>query len=90
MQAGECLLAISCIASPGTDAFYCHFGKFLTFVYCTVYSEYMIMEVEDKDKGIEIGGHTYNNLRYADDAVVISENESDLQELITTRDALFG
>ena len=29
-----------------------------------------------------VGGHNINNLRYADDTVLISENEKDLQQLL--------
>ena len=29
-----------------------------------------------------MGGHNINNLRYADDTVLISENEKDLQQLL--------
>ncbi|GFS21719.1 endonuclease-reverse transcriptase [Elysia marginata] len=32
--------------------------------------------------GIKVGGHNINNLRYADDTVLIAENESDLQKLL--------
>ena len=31
---------------------------------------------------IRVGGHNINNLRYADDTVLISENEKDLQQLL--------
>ena len=43
----------------------------------------MMQEVQEKGKGIIIGGQNFTNLRYADDAVVISEEESDLQHMIT-------
>ncbi|GFO15462.1 hypothetical protein PoB_004196700 [Plakobranchus ocellatus] len=32
--------------------------------------------------GIKIGGSNINNLRYADDTVLIAENEKDLQQLL--------
>jgi hypothetical protein len=32
--------------------------------------------------GISIGGHNINNLRYADDTILIASNEKDLQALI--------
>jgi len=41
-------------------------------------------EIHELDKGIEIGGHIYNNLLYADDAVIMSENEADLQDLVSS------
>ena len=34
------------------------------------------------DKGIHIGGTTINNLRYADDTVLLAETEEDLQEIL--------
>jgi len=38
-----------------------------------LYSEYMMLDVQEKGKGIVIRGQNFTNLRYADDAVVISE-----------------
>jgi hypothetical protein len=40
-------------------------------------------EIEDR-KGITIGGVNINNLRYADDTVLMADNEQDLQELLQT------
>jgi len=40
-------------------------------------------DIKGKGTGIIIGGHNFNNLRYADDAVVINEQESGLQHMIT-------
>ena len=34
------------------------------------------------NKGIKIGGTTINNLRYADDTVLLAETEEDLQEIL--------
>ena len=34
------------------------------------------------NKGIRIGGTTINNLRYADDTVLLAETEEDLQEIL--------
>ena len=34
------------------------------------------------NKGIHIGGTTINNLRYADDTVLLAETEEDLQEIL--------
>ncbi len=34
------------------------------------------------NKGIKIGGTTINNLRYADDTVLLVETEEDLQEIL--------
>ena len=36
-------------------------------------------------RGIRIGGNVTNNLRYADDTVVIAETEIELQQLMGTK-----
>ena len=46
-----------------------------------LYSEIILREVEGL-QGFVIGGHNMNNLRYADDTVLISESEDKLQELL--------
>jgi len=41
-------------------------------------------EVQQEGKGIMmIGGQNFNNIRYADDAVMLSDNESELQCMVT-------
>ena len=47
----------------------------------SLYSEIILKNIRDMP-GIKIGGHNVNNLRYADDIVLIAENESDLQNLL--------
>ena len=49
----------------------------------SLYSE-MIMHHLEGTPRIQIGGHNINNLRYADDTVLIAETEEDLQELLDT------
>ncbi|GFO27553.1 catenin (cadherin-associated protein), alpha 3 [Plakobranchus ocellatus] len=34
------------------------------------------------ERGIKVGGQNINNLRYADDTVLIAENKEDLQKLL--------
>ena len=46
-----------------------------------LYSE-MIMRELDGQKGFVVGGHNINNLRYADDTVLMAESENDLQRLL--------
>lgn len=46
-----------------------------------IYSE-MIMRALQESRGCIIGGRNVTNLRYADDAVLISSSEKDLQELL--------
>ncbi|XP_037794114.1 uncharacterized protein LOC119589587 [Penaeus monodon] len=46
-----------------------------------LYSELILRELEGL-QGFVIGGHNMNNIRYADDTVLISESEGKLQELL--------
>ena len=46
-----------------------------------IYSE-MIFRVLKDEEGIKIGGLKINNLRYADDSVILAESEEDLQRLV--------
>ena len=39
------------------------------------------MQKLERHPGIKIGGHSINNLRYADNTVLIAENEENLQQL---------
>ena len=34
--------------------------------------------------GIKVGGYNMNNIRYADDTVLIADNEKELQEMLDT------
>ncbi|GFS15741.1 endonuclease-reverse transcriptase [Elysia marginata] len=47
----------------------------------SLYSEFIMRNIEGL-RGIHIGGHIINNLRYADDIVLIAENAKDLQHLL--------
>ena len=47
----------------------------------SLYSEIIMRNIEGQP-GIRLRGHNINNLRYADDTVLISENEKDLQQLL--------
>ena len=46
-----------------------------------LYSEVIMRNLEEYP-GIKVGGKNVNNLRYADDTVLIAENEKDLQALL--------
>src|SRR5579871_5581650 len=48
-----------------------------------LYSEIIMRSIQDM-KGISIGGYNINNLRYADDTVLIAEKEVHLQEMLNT------
>lgn len=48
-----------------------------------LYSEAIISEaLEGLEVGVKINGKTVNNLRYADDTVLIASSEKDMQALI--------
>ena len=40
------------------------------------------MQNLEGNPGIKIGGHNLNNLRHADDTVLMPENKEDLQQLL--------
>ena len=44
----------------------------------------MIMRGINDMEGIKMGGHVINNLRYADDTVIIAESKNQLQQLMDT------
>ena len=46
----------------------------------SLYSEIIMPNLEGY-QGIKEGGHNVNNLRYADDTILIAENKEDLQLL---------
>ena len=47
-----------------------------------LYTEKIFREIEEMN-GVNVGGVNVNNLRYADDTVLLAENNTDLQELVT-------
>jgi len=58
-------------------------GCIISPILFNLYTEYMMKDFLDEIKGIKIGGQNYTNLRYADDAVFLSEDEANLQTIIT-------
>jgi len=53
-----------------------------------IYTDHIFREIEtdgDEERmpGIVVGGHNINNLRYADDTVLLADCEEDLQSLVT-------
>ena len=48
-----------------------------------IYSE-IIMRALKGMPGIKVGGYNMNNIRYADDTVLIADNENELQEMLDT------
>ena len=58
-------------------------GCVLSPLMYNLYSEMIMKEVfEDREEGVKINGRRINNLRYADDTVIITESEEDLQLLL--------
>jgi hypothetical protein len=50
-----------------------------------MYSEYILRKVVLEDNvGIKVGGRTINNLRYADDTTVLTEDKEDMRKLLKT------
>ena len=48
-----------------------------------VYSEYILRRAGFEDNiGINIGGRTINNLRYADDTTLLAEDKEDMRKLL--------
>ena len=48
-----------------------------------MYSEYILRRVGFKDNiGIKIGERTINNLRYADDTTLLTEDKEDMRKLL--------
>ena len=47
-----------------------------------MYSEIILREELENENGIQVGGHSITNIRYADDTVLFSESEKDLQRLL--------
>ena len=56
-------------------------GCVLSSYLFSLYSETIIHSLDDL-KGVSIGGHNINNLRYADDTVLLAYTEEDLQTLL--------
>jgi len=44
--------------------------------------EFMMKELDEEATGIIIGGQNFDNIRYADDAVFVSDEEHSLQEIV--------
>ena len=64
------------------------FLAFPVFFYCllktiifSIYSE-IIMRALEGMPGIKVGGYNMNNIRYADDTVLIADNENELQVML--------
>ena len=47
-----------------------------------LYTESIFRQIETA-QGLKVGGHNINNLRYADDTVLLAENKEDLQKLLS-------
>jgi len=61
-------------------------GCIISPILFNLYTEYMMKEFQDEVKGIKIGGQNFTNFRYADDAVFVSDEEAELQNIVTKVD----
>ena len=48
-----------------------------------IYSEIILWNIKHHE-GVRVGGNSINNLRYADDTVLIADSEENLQDTLTT------
>ena len=59
-------------------------GYILSPILFNIYSECIFREaLEDSEAGILVNGQRLNNIRYADDTVVFTDNPADLQHLMS-------
>ena len=47
-----------------------------------LYSEFILKELEEVKEGIQVNGRCINNIRYADDTVLLASSEAGLQMLV--------
>ena len=64
-------------------------GCVMSPVLFSLYGEIIMRNISDKE-GIRVGGQNTNNIRYADDTVLIVDSEEKLQRLIDEADAAEG
>ncbi|KAG1657347.1 putative uncharacterized transposon-derived protein F52C9.6 [Nymphon striatum] len=57
-------------------------GCILYPILFNLYSEKLIQEALEERKGIKINGNNINNIRYADDTVLMTESQEDLQMMV--------
>ena len=57
-------------------------GCILSLILFNLYTERMIEEALQGKRGIQINGENMTNIRYADDTVLMAENEQELQQLL--------
>ena len=61
--------------------------EYIKAVYCHLaylYAEYIMQnaELDEAQAGIKIAGRNINNLRYADDTILIAESKEELKSLL--------
>ena len=57
-------------------------GCILSPILFNLYSEFLIEEALSDREGLDINGENINNIRFADDTVLIAESKEDIQEMI--------
>jgi hypothetical protein len=61
----------------------CRQGCILSPYLFNMYSEYILRRMGSEDNiGVKIGGRTINNLRYADDTTLLTEDKGDMRKLL--------
>ena len=61
-------------------------GCIISPILFNLYSEFMITEALENEKGISFNGNNISNLRYADDAVLIADTKKKLQRMLNRVD----
>ena len=49
---------------------------------CSIYTQKLSSDISPTTKALKIGGITVNKLRYADDTVLLADNEEELQDIM--------
>ena len=62
-----------------------HQGCILSPCLFNLYAEYLMWNVrpDESQEGIKIAGRNINNLRYADDTILMAKSEKELKSLLT-------
>ena len=47
-----------------------------------LHTEFILKELEEVEEGIQVNGRRINNIRYADDTVLLASSEAGLQTLV--------
>ena len=65
-------------------------GCILASILFNLYSEYMIIGAMEDESEIKFNGNYISNLRYADDAALLSESKKKLQKMLDKLNSMLG